>query len=86
MSDNVLRLVRYGSDEAMVTRNTKSFALIRETSRKSGEYIALDYNLANMPGLDNDKKKLGGVDAPSLTGATMHDVFEKVKAAYGDDD
>lgn len=40
MSDNVLRLVRYSSDEAMVTRNAKSFALIRETSRKSGEYIA----------------------------------------------
>lgn len=86
MPENVLRLVRYGSDEAMVTRNSESFALIRETSRKSGEYIALDYNLANMPGLDNDKKKLGGVHAPSLTGATMHEVFEKVKAAYGDDD
>lgn len=86
MSGNVLRLVRYGSDEAMVTRNAKSFALISETSRKSGEYIALDYNLADMPGLDNDKKKLGGVDAPRLTGATMHDVFEKIKAAYGDDD
>lgn len=86
MPENVLRLVRYGSDEATVTRNAKSFALIRETSRKSGEYIALDYNLANMPGLDNDKKKLGGVHAPSLTCATMHEVFEKVKAAYGDDD
>ena len=86
MSDNVLRLVRYGNDEAMVTRNAKSFALIRETSRKSGVWVALDYNLANMPGLDNDKKKLGGVDAPRLTGATIHEVFEKIKAAYGDDD
>lgn len=86
MSDNVLRLVRYGSDEAMVTRNAKSFALIRETSRKSGVWVALDYNLANMPGLDNDKKKLGGVDAPRLTGATIHEVFENIKAVYGDDD
>lgn len=86
MSDNVLRLVRYGADEAMVTRNAKSFALIRETSRKSGEYIALDYNLANMPGLELPKKILGGENAPSLSGKTIHDVFEKIKAAYGDDD
>jgi hypothetical protein len=70
----------------MVTRNAKSFALIRETSRKSGEYIALDYNLANMPGLELPKKILGGENAPSLSGKTIHDVFEKIKAAYGDDD
>lgn len=86
MSDNILRLVRYGSDEAMVTRNAKSFALIRETSRKSGVWVALDYNLANMPGLELPKKILGGENAPSLAGKTIHEVFENIKAVYGDDD